>query len=65
MMTLTTTHGVFNGTSPDQIAKREFGGRAYVRDGLIVRRNAFRRTNLFIDQSDRVLSAILPDMGVF
>lgn len=61
MMTLITTHGTFNGTSANEIAKREFGGRAYVRDNLIVRRNAFRRTNKYIDQSDRVLSAILPN----
>ena len=59
MVTLTTTHGIFNGTSANEIAKREFGGRAYVRDNLIVRRNAYRRTNQFIDQSDRVLSAIV------
>lgn len=59
MATLTTTHGTFNGDNPAQIVKREYGARAYISGDMIVRRNAYRRTNRFIAESDRVLSAII------
>lgn len=59
MATLTTTHGTFNGANDAAIVKREFGARAYINGDMIVRRNAYRRTNRFIAESDRVLSAIL------
>lgn len=59
MATLSTTHGTFNGANPAQIAKREYGARAYIAGNLIVRRNAYRRTDKHLAESDRVLSAII------
>lgn len=64
MATLTTVHGTFNGDNAAQIAKREFGARAYISGGLIVRRNAYRRTDNHIAESDRVLSAIIETLEV-